>query len=69
VKEEQCDLMLLSASTPAGNTNKRTFPPLYTPSGDESLDRLAFIHILERLKVTVIEKNYPPTDLTFSPGC
>ncbi|KAK2462253.1 hypothetical protein APHAL10511_005749 [Amanita phalloides] len=28
----------------------RTFPPLYTPAGNESVDRLAFFHILERLK-------------------
>ncbi|KAH8104045.1 HD domain-containing protein [Cristinia sonorae] len=31
-------------------TSKRTFPPLYTSSGNASLDRLAFFHILERLK-------------------
>ncbi|KAF8799246.1 hypothetical protein BYT27DRAFT_7228036 [Phlegmacium glaucopus] len=30
--------------------NKRIFPPLYVPNGDVSKDRLAFIHILERLK-------------------
>ncbi|OCH96353.1 HD domain-containing protein [Obba rivulosa] len=29
---------------------KRTFPPLYVPTGDASADRLAFFHILERLK-------------------
>ncbi|KAI0077751.1 HD domain-containing protein [Panus rudis PR-1116 ss-1] len=29
---------------------KRTFPPLYVPTGDISLDRLAFFHVLERLK-------------------
>ncbi|OSD05342.1 HD domain-containing protein [Trametes coccinea BRFM310] len=35
---------LSSASSP------RTFPPLYVSSGDVSADRLAFFHILERLK-------------------
>ncbi|KAF8621873.1 hypothetical protein AX15_007431 [Amanita polypyramis BW_CC] len=30
--------------------SKRTFPPLYAPTGNESLDRLAFFHVLERLK-------------------
>ncbi len=29
----------------------RTFPPLYVPTGEAAKDRLAFIHILERLKV------------------
>ncbi len=31
---------------------KRHFPPLYKSSGDSSSDRLAFFHILERLKVS-----------------
>ncbi|PFH46210.1 hypothetical protein AMATHDRAFT_77776 [Amanita thiersii Skay4041] len=30
--------------------SKRTFPPLYSPTGEESIDRLAFFHVLERLK-------------------
>ncbi|KAH9924821.1 HD domain-containing protein [Amylocystis lapponica] len=29
---------------------KRVFPPLYVSRGDASLDRLAFFHVLERLK-------------------
>lgn len=29
----------------------RTFPPQYVPTGETPKDRLAFIHILERLKV------------------
>ena len=29
---------------------QRTFPPLYKSGGDESKDRLAFFHVLERLK-------------------
>ncbi|KAF8449344.1 HD domain-containing protein [Boletus edulis BED1] len=29
---------------------KRSFPPLYVPSGDLDTDRLAFFHVLERLK-------------------
>ncbi|KAF8993796.1 HD domain-containing protein [Cyathus striatus] len=29
---------------------KRTFPPLYNSSGNVSNDRLAFVHIIERLK-------------------
>ena len=32
-------------------SDKRVFSPLYVPTGDISKDRLAFIHILERLKV------------------
>ena len=32
-------------------SDKRIFPPLYVQTGDISKDRLAFIHILERLKV------------------
>ncbi|KII87458.1 hypothetical protein PLICRDRAFT_55414 [Plicaturopsis crispa FD-325 SS-3] len=31
-------------------TSKRTFPPPYVSSGDTSADRLAFFHIIERLK-------------------
>ena len=34
-------------------TSKRMFPPLYVPTGDASTDRLAFFHVLERLKVPV----------------
>jgi len=30
---------------------KREFPPLYVSTGDKSVDRLAFLHVLERLKV------------------
>ncbi|KAG1743132.1 HD domain-containing protein [Suillus lakei] len=29
---------------------KRVFPPLYVSTGDASIDRLAFFHVLERLK-------------------
>ncbi|KAG2122612.1 HD domain-containing protein [Suillus cothurnatus] len=29
---------------------KRVFPPLYVSTGDASVDRLAFFHVLERLK-------------------
>ncbi|KAI0676024.1 HD domain-containing protein [Trametes maxima] len=39
----------MSTNTDATNT-KRTFPPPYTSTGDASADRLAFFHILERLK-------------------
>lgn len=31
-------------------SSKRVFPPLYVATGDSSRDKLAFIHILERLK-------------------
>ncbi|EGO20611.1 hypothetical protein SERLADRAFT_351721 [Serpula lacrymans var. lacrymans S7.9] len=34
----------------SGSSSKRIFPPLYVSSGDISADRLAFFHILERLK-------------------
>lgn len=33
---------------------KRIFPPLYKSSGDPASDRLAFFHVLERLKVCSI---------------
>ena len=32
-------------------SGQRTFPPLYKSDGNESMDRLAFFHTLERLKV------------------
>jgi hypothetical protein len=32
--------------------SKRVFPPLYRSTGDASMDRLAFVHILEQLKVS-----------------
>jgi hypothetical protein len=35
-------------------SSKRVFPPLYIATGDPSKDKLAFIHILERLKVRII---------------
>ncbi|KAI0831911.1 HD domain-containing protein [Trametes gibbosa] len=37
-------------STDSPITSKRVFPPLYQSSGDASSDRLAFFHILEKLK-------------------
>jgi len=42
----------MTMSGTASHTNgQRTFPPLYKSNGNESADRLAFFHILERLKV------------------
>ncbi|EIW78999.1 HD domain-containing protein [Coniophora puteana RWD-64-598 SS2] len=38
----------VGAST--GSEAKRVFPPLYVASGNASTDRLAFFHIIERLK-------------------
>lgn len=35
--------------------SKRVFPPLYTPTCDSLKDKLAFIHLLEKLKVCPIE--------------
>ncbi|KAI6167305.1 hypothetical protein EDD17DRAFT_1469037 [Pisolithus thermaeus] len=32
------------------SSGKRVFPPLYVPTGDVDTDRLAFFHVLERLK-------------------
>ncbi|KAI6139800.1 HD domain-containing protein [Pisolithus tinctorius] len=32
-------------------SGKRVFPPLYVPTGDADTDRLAFFHVLERLKI------------------
>lgn len=40
---------------------KRTFPPLYSPSGDPDTDRLAFFHVLERLKVLAFIASHIPT--------
>ena len=42
---------MASASKVLTSSDKRVFPPLYVQTGDVSKDRLAFIHILERLKV------------------
>lgn len=36
------------------STMKRSFPPLYQPTGDADTDRLVFFHVLERLKVLTI---------------
>lgn len=33
--------------------SKRVFEPLWVPTGDVSIDRLAFFHVLERLKVCI----------------
>lgn len=38
--------------------SKRVFPPLYKSTGDASLDRLAFFHVLERLKVCKYQSTY-----------
>jgi putative hydrolase of HD superfamily len=32
---------------------QRVFPPLYEATGDKALDRLAFYHVLEKLKVGI----------------
>ncbi|KAF8836965.1 HD domain-containing protein [Paxillus ammoniavirescens] len=37
-------------NTPTVPATKRTFPPPYKPTGDVEIDRLAFFHVLERLK-------------------
>lgn len=42
-------------------TQKRIFPSLYASSGDTAVDRLAFFHILERLKV----RNFMPIGLVY----
>ena len=34
-----------------GGRQRRVFPPPYTATGNVSADRLAFFHVLERLKV------------------
>ncbi|KAF8202182.1 HD domain-containing protein [Pholiota molesta] len=39
--------MQTSTSAPV---SQRVFPPLYKPTGETAKDRIAFIHILERLK-------------------
>jgi len=47
----------------ATQSQKREFPPLYVSSGDATADRLAFIHILERLKTQKrtgwVDRNIP----------
>lgn len=43
--------MQISTSAPI---SQRVFPPLYKPTGDTAKDRLAFIHILERLKASLL---------------
>ncbi|KAG1722650.1 hypothetical protein EDD22DRAFT_831291 [Suillus occidentalis] len=43
---------------------KRVFPPLYASTGDAAIDRLAFFHVLERLKTQKrtgwVRQAYPP---------
>ncbi|KAI0630804.1 HD domain-containing protein [Trametes polyzona] len=39
-----------TTSLSSSSAPKRVFPPLYKSSGDAAMDRLAFFHILERLK-------------------
>ncbi|KAI6014078.1 HD domain-containing protein [Pisolithus microcarpus] len=36
--------------TEQSSSGKRVFPPLYVPTGDVDTDRLAFFHVLQRLK-------------------
>lgn len=36
--------------TEQSSLGKRVFPPLYVPTGDVDTDRLAFFHVLQRLK-------------------
>ncbi|KAI0358246.1 HD domain-containing protein [Trametes cingulata] len=40
----------MATDSTSASAGKRVFPPLYVSSGDVSMDRLAFFHILERLK-------------------
>ncbi len=40
----------------------RQFAPLYDPTGDERVDRLAFFHVLEHLKVCL---RLPPKHFKF----
>ena len=41
-------------------SSKRVFPPLYVSSGDVAQDRLAFFHVLERLKVCCMATHVLP---------
>ncbi|KAF8966259.1 HD domain-containing protein [Flammula alnicola] len=40
----------MDMETPVSGSAPRVFPPLYVATGDASKDKLAFIHVLERLK-------------------
>lgn len=42
------------SSQRSGGATARVFPPLYVSAGNVSADRLAFFHILERLKVRAL---------------
>jgi putative hydrolase of HD superfamily len=42
----------LEPEPPRPQNSTRIFPPLYKSTGDASRDRLAFVHILEQLKVS-----------------
>lgn len=39
---------------PGAGAQRRIFPPLYKSSGNLASDRLAFFHIIERLKVCFV---------------
>lgn len=43
--------MTEDSDKPEPGPQRRIFPPLYKSSGDPASDRLAFFHVLERLKV------------------
>ena len=43
--------MTEDSEKPEPEPQRRLFPPLYKSSGDPASDRLAFFHVLERLKV------------------
>ena len=43
--------MTEDSEKPEPGPQRRIFPPLYKSSGDLASDRLAFFHVLERLKV------------------
>jgi len=56
---------------PEPGQQTRVFPPLYNSSGDLVSDRLAFFHVLERLKVcsiTIRVHDWVGSQLSFHPS-
>jgi hypothetical protein len=58
--------MTENSEKPDPGPQRRIFPPLYKSSGDLASDRLAFFHILERLKVCLFHHHQFMVGLAYS---
>jgi hypothetical protein len=58
--------MTEDSEKPEPGPQRRIFPPLYKSSGDLASDRLAFFHVLERLKVCLFHHHPFTIGLAYS---